>query len=196
MCLKVCQLFGQKSLKTWLIWFDGQWGLLVWPLTFSKIYATLLDQFSKLIEPPGEVCNVTLELLGSSHFKKFWDIEILLRPCILATVKILPFPLQFWLWGIRDLGHGIYFRLQTSDSGLSLFSSIFIFEEVATCCTYVQIRIMSKGNNFCRIYQKQHLSMSHILLLCSHFYQARWTTYNHIRYLLILLPIFWKRKDA
>ena len=81
-CLKVCQLFGQKSLKTWVIWFDLVNEVLVWvvwPLTFLKIYATVLDQFSKLIEPPGDVW------LCCRWFKDKWTLTRIL--CSLSILR-------------------------------------------------------------------------------------------------------------
>ena len=50
----------EKTQKTWILWFDGQWGLQVYPLSFQKTYVTSLVKFSTLIELRGEVCVVYL----------------------------------------------------------------------------------------------------------------------------------------
>ena len=47
-CLKVSQLWRKITPKTWLIWLDGQWGLLVYPLSLQKTYVTSPVKFSTL----------------------------------------------------------------------------------------------------------------------------------------------------
>ena len=55
-CLKVSQLLHEITPKTLIIWFDGQWGLLLYPL--MKTYVTSLVEFSTLLELCGEVCTI------------------------------------------------------------------------------------------------------------------------------------------
>ena len=54
-CLEVSQLWYEITPKTRNIWFDGQWGLLVYHLSIQKIYVTSLVEFSTLLERRGEV---------------------------------------------------------------------------------------------------------------------------------------------
>ena len=56
-CLEVSQLWSPISPKTRLIWFDGQWGRLVYPLNLQKTYVTSLGKFVTLLELCGEVCS-------------------------------------------------------------------------------------------------------------------------------------------
>ena len=56
-------IFFQKSLKTGLIWFDGQWNLFLYHLTFQKMYVPSLVEFSTFIELCGEVCNLSFQIL-------------------------------------------------------------------------------------------------------------------------------------
>ena len=76
-CLIVCQLQGPKSPKTKIIWFDSQLGLLVYPLSFPKIYVTSLGEFSTLIEAAGEVCNGTyiLENFKNRYIRQFIKVQ-------------------------------------------------------------------------------------------------------------------------
>ena len=67
-CLKVSQLWHEITPKTGLIWFDGQWGLLVYPLGLQKTYVTSLVKFSTLLELRGEVCTGIIPFYSLCQF--------------------------------------------------------------------------------------------------------------------------------
>ena len=52
--LSITSKFVIKDTTT--IWFDGQWGLQVYPLSLQKTYVTSPEEFSTLLELRGEVC--------------------------------------------------------------------------------------------------------------------------------------------
>ena len=56
MYLKGPQLWHEVTPNAGIIWFDSQWGLLVYPLSLRKMYVTSLVEFSTFLELCGEVC--------------------------------------------------------------------------------------------------------------------------------------------
>ena len=74
-CLKVSQLWHGKTQKTRLIWFDGQWGLQVYPLSLQKTCVTSLGEFSTLLELRGEVCILDLQHVKSLHWSLYFFLQ-------------------------------------------------------------------------------------------------------------------------